>query len=128
MLDFNAVQQRGMTRNVLVASGQEAPPHIYVIDPVVQQLAGPDYCVGNGGLITPNEAAMLANTLHQMGHGLDSLEAERDAARVELEEAQETAGVLYNQLMRWKRIHRWVMIAGGVTALVVGNVLFWVAR
>ncbi len=125
MLDFGAVQQRGMTRNVLAASGQDVPPHIYVIDPIVQQLAGPDYCAGNGGLVTPNEAAMLANTLHQMGHGLDSLEAERDAARVELEEAQETAGVLYNQLMRWKLIHRWVMIGGGAAAVIGLNLFMW---
>ena len=67
----------------------------------------------------------LRNTLHQMGHGLDNLEAERDATRAELEEAQETAGVLYNQIMRYKRIHRWLMIGGGVATLVAFNLFMW---
>jgi hypothetical protein len=119
MLDFNSVQQRGMGRAMLMAQGGEPPPHVYVVDPLVQQLSGEDYCAGNGALLTPSEAQGMAGLLHQMGHAMDHLEARRDEATGAAQASMEAVEVLAAKVGRYQRIHRWAMIGAVAIGLYV---------
>lgn len=126
MLDFAVVQQRGMGRAMLMAQGGEPPPHVYVVDPLVQQLLGEDYCAGNGALLTPSEAQGMAGLLHQMGHAMDHLEAQRDAASGTAEASMEVVEVLAAKVGGYQRIHRWAtigVVAAGLYVLQIAIVL-----
>lgn len=121
MLDFSSVQQRGMGRAMLVAQGGEPPPHVYVIDPLVQQLSSEDYCAGNGAMLTPSEAQGMAGLLQQMAMAMDHNEAQRGVAAAETEAAMEAVNDLSYQLARVQLIHRGLFVGAGVLALLASQ-------
>lgn len=116
MLDFGQVQQRGMQRAIAIAQGGDPPSHTYIIEPIIHQLLGPDYCAGNGAMLTPNEAQGIGSLLGQMTMVMDVLEMEKAQAVIGHEEAVEEIHALSARIARFERGQR---IAGWLLVLVV---------